>query len=195
MTISGLLIVSHRWPIRSSGVGFSLRGPTSLTSERVLASSCALFNFLFRSSSLTSPQTEIRAGITTWVRVTRHQRHQWLTINILPLGRNGIHCPSSCFSAWCNDLTYSPTQKISVNASILSDSGGTCECPTGDGCVSDPTYLACVNEIRTELITTTAAISALSSFLMGLLANLPVGMAPGLGLNAYVRIKSSSPYL
>ncbi|KAH9022711.1 hypothetical protein EDB84DRAFT_1618476 [Lactarius hengduanensis] len=74
---------------------------------------------------------------------------------------------------------------ISVNASILSDSGGTCECPTGDGCTSDPTYLACVNDVRKDLITATAAISALSSFLMGLLANLPVGMAPGLGLNAY----------
>ncbi|KAI9438923.1 xanthine/uracil permease [Lactarius indigo] len=54
---------------------------------------------------------------------------------------------------------------ISVNASILSDSGGTCECPTNDGCPSDATYLAV--------------------FLMGLLANLPVGLAPGLGLNAY----------
>ena len=62
-------------------------------------------------------------------------------------------------------------------------------CPTGDGCTSDLTYLACVNEVRKELITTTAAISALASVLMGLLANLPVGMAPGLGLNAYVRIK------
>ncbi|KAH8986804.1 permease family-domain-containing protein [Lactarius hatsudake] len=74
---------------------------------------------------------------------------------------------------------------ISVNASILSDTGGTCECPTGDGCTSDATYLACVDEVHRDLITTTAAISALSSFLMGLLANLPVGMAPGLGLNAY----------
>ncbi|KAI0681968.1 permease family-domain-containing protein [Cytidiella melzeri] len=74
---------------------------------------------------------------------------------------------------------------ISVNASILSDSGGTCVCPTGDGCISDDTYLACVDEVRRDLITTTAAIAALASFLMGLLANLPVGMAPGLGLNAY----------
>jgi AGZA family xanthine/uracil permease-like MFS transporter len=74
---------------------------------------------------------------------------------------------------------------ISVNASILSDTGGTCVCPTGDGCTSDATYLACVDEVERDLITTTAAISALSSFLMGLFANLPVGLAPGLGLNAY----------
>ena len=60
-------------------------------------------------------------------------------------------------------------------------------CPTSDLCVNDDVYLQCVAEINRDLITTTAAISALASFLMGLLANLPVGMAPGLGLNAYVR--------
>jgi AGZA family xanthine/uracil permease-like MFS transporter len=74
---------------------------------------------------------------------------------------------------------------ISVNASILSDSGGTCVCPTSDLCVNDAVYLQCVAEVNRDLITTTAAIAALASFLMGLLANLPVGMAPGLGLNAY----------
>ncbi|KAJ7471904.1 permease family-domain-containing protein [Mycena latifolia] len=76
---------------------------------------------------------------------------------------------------------------ISVNASILSDSGGTCECPTPDFCPpgTNAVYDACVNDVRNDLITSTAAIAALSSFLMGLLANLPIGMAPGLGLNAY----------
>lgn len=54
-------------------------------------------------------------------------------------------------------------------------------------CLTDSTYLTCVNEVRLDLITTTAAIAALSSFFLGLLANLPVGMAPGLGVNAYVR--------
>lgn len=55
--------------------------------------------------------------------------------------------------------------------------------------MNDIDYLACVAEVHRDLITTTAAIAALSSFLMGLLANLPVGMAPGLGLNAYVRME------
>ncbi|KAL1942298.1 hypothetical protein VTO73DRAFT_6362 [Trametes versicolor] len=74
---------------------------------------------------------------------------------------------------------------ISVNAAILRDSGGTCVCSTNDGCTDDAVYLSCVADVQRDLITTTASISALSSFLMGLLANLPVGMAPGLGLNAY----------
>jgi AGZA family xanthine/uracil permease-like MFS transporter len=61
-------------------------------------------------------------------------------------------------------------------------------CPTSDLCVTDDVYLQCVAEVNRDLITTTAAIAALASFLMGLLANLPVGMAPGLGLNAYVGV-------
>jgi len=74
---------------------------------------------------------------------------------------------------------------ISVNASIISSSGGTCVCNSPDYCATDQTYLSCVQEIQLDLITSTAAISALSSVLMGALANLPVGMAPGMGLNAY----------
>ncbi|THH04520.1 hypothetical protein EW146_g10154, partial [Bondarzewia mesenterica] len=88
-------------------------------------------------------------------------------------------------SRFLTELRAGLTTWISVNASILSDSGGTCVCPTNDGCVSDATYTACVSEIRRDLITTTAAVSALASGLMGFFANLPVGMAPGLGLNAY----------
>ncbi|KIM64416.1 hypothetical protein SCLCIDRAFT_1213255 [Scleroderma citrinum Foug A] len=74
---------------------------------------------------------------------------------------------------------------ISVNASIVSDSGGTCVCNGPNNCATDNTYLACVQEIKQDLITSTAAVSALASVLMGALANLPVGMAPGMGLNAY----------
>ncbi|RXW14769.1 hypothetical protein EST38_g11084 [Candolleomyces aberdarensis] len=74
---------------------------------------------------------------------------------------------------------------ISVNASIIADSGGTCVCPTDDLCLADDAYNICVNEVRNNLITATAAVSSLSTFLMGVFANLPVGLAPGLGLNAY----------
>ncbi|KAI8632660.1 purine transporter [Xylariaceae sp. FL1651] len=77
---------------------------------------------------------------------------------------------------------------LAVNASILSDSGGTCVC---NGTADDPTcdmdtnYLLCIAEVKRDLVTATAAISALSSFCMGLFANLPVSLAPGMGLNAY----------
>lgn len=76
---------------------------------------------------------------------------------------------------------------IAVNASIVSVTGGTCVCPTTDnGPDCDAVeYQLCVADVQRDLVTATAAISALSTFFMGLLANLPVGCAPGMGLNAY----------
>jgi AGZA family xanthine/uracil permease-like MFS transporter len=76
----------------------------------------------------------------------------------------------------------------SVNASIISDSGGSCVC---EGTEADPTcdlntdYMACVYQVKLDMIVATAIISMISSFLIGLFANLPLGMAPGMGLNAY----------
>ncbi|KAJ4295294.1 hypothetical protein N0V90_007305 [Kalmusia sp. IMI 367209] len=77
---------------------------------------------------------------------------------------------------------------IAVNASITSNSGGTCVCPPDhmdDLCDTYEPYLLCVQEINRDLVTATAAISALTSFCMGLFANMPLGLAPGMGLNAY----------
>ncbi|THW67901.1 xanthine/uracil permease family protein-like protein, partial [Aureobasidium pullulans] len=76
---------------------------------------------------------------------------------------------------------------IAVNSSVVSDTGGTCVCPPTslDACATDITYNLCKQEIRRDLVTATAAISALTSFCMGLFANLPLGLAPGMGINAY----------
>lgn len=77
---------------------------------------------------------------------------------------------------------------IAVNASILSDSGGTCVCEhtaSDPLCNMDDNYMLCLSEIKRDLVTATAAIAAISSFCMGVFANLPVSLAPGLGLNAY----------
>jgi AGZA family xanthine/uracil permease-like MFS transporter len=46
-------------------------------------------------------------------------------------------------------------------------------------------YLQCIEEVKRDLVTATAAIAALTSFCMGLFANLPIALAPGMGLNAY----------
>ncbi|KOS19575.1 putative xanthine/uracil permease [Escovopsis weberi] len=77
---------------------------------------------------------------------------------------------------------------VAVNASIVADSGGTCVCTAGPSdpiCLKDAAYSLCQQGIKRDIVTATAAISALSTFMMGLLANLPVGLAPGMGLNAY----------
>ncbi|KAG0002944.1 hypothetical protein BGZ79_002003 [Entomortierella chlamydospora] len=76
---------------------------------------------------------------------------------------------------------------ISVNSLIVSDTGGTCVCTnaTDPSCATDAEYAACLAVLKLDLITATAAIACISSLLMGLFANLPIGLAPGMGLNAY----------
>lgn len=75
---------------------------------------------------------------------------------------------------------------ISVNATIVSQTGGTCVCPADspDLCDSDTDYMICVAGVQRDLVTATAAISALTTFCMGLFANMPIALAPGMGLNA-----------
>ncbi|KAF4589088.1 nucleoside transporter [Ophiocordyceps camponoti-floridani] len=77
---------------------------------------------------------------------------------------------------------------MAVNSSIVADSGGPCVCrrtaedPHCDGHVE---YMLCVQGVKRDAVTATAAVSALASVCMGLFANLPIGLAPGMGLNAY----------
>jgi len=64
---------------------------------------------------------------------------------------------------------------LAVNASIVADSGGTCVChPSADDplCQDDADYAICVAAVKRDLVTATAAISGLTSFAMGLFANL-----------------------
>ncbi|KAI9809939.1 MAG: hypothetical protein M1825_000372 [Sarcosagium campestre] len=76
---------------------------------------------------------------------------------------------------------------IAVNANILSQSGGTCVCnsTTDPLCRTDEAYAACVLDVRKDLITATAVIAGISSIMFGFLTNIPVALAPGMGLNAY----------
>ncbi|CAI0423894.1 unnamed protein product [Linum tenue] len=67
---------------------------------------------------------------------------------------------------------------LAVNASILADSGGTCS-------VSDPGYLACLEQTRKDLVVATIVSSLTGCFIMGMFANLPLALAPGMGTNAY----------
>ncbi|KAF2255518.1 purine transporter [Trematosphaeria pertusa] len=78
---------------------------------------------------------------------------------------------------------------IAVNASILSDTGGNCVCtdPAGKDplCQNNADYAVCVQDLNRSLITATAAIAGFSSFMFGFVTNMPVCLAPGMGLNAY----------
>jgi hypothetical protein len=48
-----------------------------------------------------------------------------------------------------------------------------------------PAVLYLQQEVRRSLITATAATSLMACFLMGAVANLPLAVAPGMGINAY----------
>jgi len=73
---------------------------------------------------------------------------------------------------------------LAVNPRIIADSGGPCE-----GNPFDPAnagaYAECVEDLKRELITSTALSSMFGCLLMGIFANLPIALAPGMGMNAY----------
>lgn len=73
---------------------------------------------------------------------------------------------------------------LAVNPRILADSGGPCVNPNPDN-LFDPEYSECIEQVKREFITSTAIASMFGCFLMGGLANLPIALAPGMGMNAY----------
>ncbi|WIA31315.1 hypothetical protein OEZ86_002217 [Tetradesmus obliquus] len=83
---------------------------------------------------------------------------------------------------------------IAVNPAILADTGGTCSMehctgPTAGtpGCKfdDDPGFLACKRQVKQSLVAATCISSAIGCFLMAFLANMPLAVAPGMGINAY----------
>ncbi|KAK8586447.1 hypothetical protein V6N13_010039 [Hibiscus sabdariffa] len=86
---------------------------------------------------------------------------------------------------------------ITVNATIIADSGGTCsvsDCtaPANQTAPPDcmlkpnPGYENCVSKTKSDLVVATVLSAMVGSFAMGVLANLPLGLAPGMGPNAYL---------
>ncbi|KAF5476621.1 hypothetical protein F2P56_003353 [Juglans regia] len=86
---------------------------------------------------------------------------------------------------------------ITVNATILSDSGGTCsvaDCTApanqtaSPDCMFKPNsgYQDCLSKNKNDLIVATALSAMIGSIAMGVLANLPLALAPAMGPNAYL---------
>ena len=69
---------------------------------------------------------------------------------------------------------------LAVNPRILADSGGPCVAP--DGNIFAPEYEECLEEIKRQYITSTAIGAMVGCLLMGLMANLPIALAPGMGM-------------
>lgn len=60
-----------------------------------------------------------------------------------------------------------------------------CNNPNDPTCETDTEYALCQNIVRRDLITATAAISALATFAIGVFANMPLGMGPGSTLTTF----------
>jgi AGZA family xanthine/uracil permease-like MFS transporter len=73
---------------------------------------------------------------------------------------------------------------LAVNPRILADSGGPCT-PGDDGGIFGDSYVKCMEDVKREYVTSTAIASMFGCLCMGLLANLPIALAPGMGMNAY----------
>lgn len=69
---------------------------------------------------------------------------------------------------------------LAINPRLLADSGASCE-----GNIFSDEYVACQDEVRRQYVTSTAIGSFIGCLLMGFLANLPIALAPGMGMNAY----------
>ena len=74
---------------------------------------------------------------------------------------------------------------LAVNPRILADSGGPCVPSTDDGGIFGDSYAKCMEDVKREYVTSTAIASMFGCLLMGLMANLPIALAPGMGMNAY----------
>lgn len=75
---------------------------------------------------------------------------------------------------------------LAVNPRILADSGGPCvpDAPE-EGGIFGAKYEECLEELTRQYVTATAIGSTFACLLMGFLGNLPVALAPGMGMNAY----------
>uniref|UniRef100_A0A7S3QU41 Xanthine/uracil/vitamin C permease n=1 Tax=Dunaliella tertiolecta TaxID=3047 RepID=A0A7S3QU41_DUNTE len=86
---------------------------------------------------------------------------------------------------------------IPVNASILAETGGSCdpkaECTAesyemfGDTCRFrvDSGYESCLHGLKIDLIAATCISSMIATLLMSLIARMPIAVAPAMGVNAY----------
>lgn len=70
---------------------------------------------------------------------------------------------------------------LAVNPAVIADTGGPCYEKYSDEDEQDD----CIASFKKDLIVATAVSSCLATLLMGLWANLPHGLAPGMGMNAY----------
>ncbi|KAK7374054.1 hypothetical protein VNO80_07479 [Phaseolus coccineus] len=127
------------------------------------------FKLVERGSTFT---TELRAGTATFLTMA-----YILAVNATIIADSGGTCSVSDCTLLCSDPKISLTQ-CPTHLLIRPDSS--CKYPP-----VNPGYAACVERTRRDLIVATVVSSLVGSTIMGVFANLPLALAPGMGANAY----------
>ncbi|EPS59490.1 hypothetical protein M569_15314, partial [Genlisea aurea] len=129
------------------------------------------FKIAERNSTFT---TELRAGTATFLTMA-----YIIAVNASILADSGGTCSASDCIALCSDETVPPANCTGPDLRLI---------PPDESCKFDPVnpgYAACLETTRKDLIVATAVSSAVASVVMGVFANLPLGLAPSMGTNAY----------
>ncbi|KAL5569614.1 hypothetical protein UlMin_026189 [Ulmus minor] len=129
------------------------------------------FKLAERNSNFT---TELRAGTATFLTMA-----YILAVNASILTDSGGPCSVSDCVPLCSDSTIPLANCTGSNLRIIQ--------PT-DSCKFDPVnpgYATCLDRVRKDLIVATVASSLIGCLIMGIFANLPLALAPGMGTNAY----------
>lgn len=119
--------------------------------------------------------TELRAGTATFLTMA-----YILAVNASVLTDSGGTCSVADCVPLCSDPTVSPSSCINnPNLRLLTPDASCKFTPVNPG------YAACLERTRKDLIVATVASSLIGCVIMGLFANLPLALAPGMGTNAY----------
>ncbi|KAI3705683.1 hypothetical protein L1987_75924 [Smallanthus sonchifolius] len=118
--------------------------------------------------------TELRAGTATFLTMA-----YILAVNASILSDSGGPCSVSNCIQLCSDPSVSVANCTGPNLRLI-DPDDTCKFPP-----VNPGYTDCLAKVRKDLIVATVASSLIGCVIMGIFANLPLALAPGMGANAY----------
>ncbi|XP_028778244.1 adenine/guanine permease AZG1-like [Neltuma alba] len=118
--------------------------------------------------------TELRAGTATFLTMA-----YILAVNASILADSGGTCSVSDCLPLCSDPNI-PLSRCTAPSQSIIQPDDSCKFPP-----VNPGYASCLQKTRKDLIVATAASSLIGCVIMGLSANLPLALAPGMGGNAY----------
>ncbi|KAM6598860.1 hypothetical protein CsatA_018469 [Cannabis sativa] len=118
--------------------------------------------------------TELRAGTATFLTMA-----YILAVNASILTDSGGPCSVSDCIPLCSDPSIPVSSCTSSNLTVIQPDSSCKFEPVNPG------YAACLEVLRKDLIVATAASSLIGCLIMGIFANLPLALAPGMGINAY----------